>query len=337
MTTTEDKLVQYLVEARAMELALVRTLQANIAMTPSGRYRTALEQHLRETQGHADRIGRRLADLGSSQTVATTAYDVGQKLVGQLLALGKAPLDLLRGASPEEKLLKNAKDSAAAEALEIATYDAIEQLAQLAGDELTARLAAAHRADEEAMLATLRAEIPALTAAVVDSEVAGRPSYDPARTGAAQAAQRARRELRRDAGDAAAGTARAGRRVVADARRAAARAVGGAGRAARDAATAAADAVDDAATAAQDAIGAQQQTTEEREEQRRPFADYDTLTVEQLNRRLDELTPAQLRHIETYERVHKQRRTVLDAVARRRAELDQQEAAAGAGSGAAGR
>lgn len=84
----------------------------------------------------------------------------------------------------------------------------------------------------------------------------------------------------------------------------------------------------------QDAVGAQQQTTEEREEQRRPFADYDTLTVEQVHRRLDELTPAQLRHIETYERAHKRRRTVLDAVARRRAELDQQQAA-GSSSGAA--
>ncbi|MDO8210472.1 DUF892 family protein [Conexibacter sp. CPCC 206217] len=309
MPTTEDKLVQYLIEARAMELALVRTLQAHIAVTPSGDYRSELERHLRETRGHADRISRRLADLDHGPTVVGAVYDAGQRLAGQLLAFGKTPLDLLRGASPEEKLLKNAKDEAATEALEIATYDAIEQLALLAGDELTARLAASHRADEERMLAALRAQIPALTAAVVDSEVAGRPSYDVERTGAAQAARRSARELRRDADDAAQATARAGRRVGADARRAAAGAV-----------AKAAEAVDGA-------IGATQQTTEEREEQRRPFAGYDELTVEQVTRRLDDLTPAQLRHVETYERAHKQRRTVLDAV-----EHEREHAGSGAGA-----
>ena len=35
----QDKIVQYLNEAHATELALVRDLQAQIAMTPSGRYR----------------------------------------------------------------------------------------------------------------------------------------------------------------------------------------------------------------------------------------------------------------------------------------------------------
>jgi ferritin-like metal-binding protein YciE len=62
MTSTEDKIVQQLTEARAMELALVRTLQAHIAMTPSGGYRGELERHLRETRDHAERISRRLAD-----------------------------------------------------------------------------------------------------------------------------------------------------------------------------------------------------------------------------------------------------------------------------------
>ena len=45
----QDKIVQYLSEAHASELALVRELQAQIAMTPSGRYRSGLEKHLQET------------------------------------------------------------------------------------------------------------------------------------------------------------------------------------------------------------------------------------------------------------------------------------------------
>ncbi len=198
-TTTEDKLVQYLIEARAMEQALVRTLQAHIAVTPSGTYRSLLERHLRETRGHAERITRRLADLGRSPSLAETLYDAGQRLAGQAIALGKTPLDLLRGGSGEEKLLKNAKDEAASEALEIATYDAIEQLATIAGDELTARLAADHRADEERMLAALREQLPGLTSAVVGAEVDGNPTFDLSTTGAAQAAERALRETRGDA------------------------------------------------------------------------------------------------------------------------------------------
>lgn len=198
-TTTEDKLVQYLIEARAMEQALVRTLQAHVAVTPSGDYRSLLERHLRETRGHAERITRRLADLGRSPSLAETLYDAGQRLAGQAIALGKTPLDLLRGGSGEEKLLKNAKDEAASEALEIATYDAIERLATIAGDELTARLAADHRADEERMLAALREQLPGLTSAVVGAEVDGNPTFDVSTTGAAQAAERALRETRGDA------------------------------------------------------------------------------------------------------------------------------------------
>lgn len=181
-----------------MEQALVRTLEAHVAMTPSGAYRALLERHLRETRGHAERISRRLADLGRRTSVAETLYDAGQRLAGQLVAAGKTPLDLLRGGSGAEKLLKNAKDEAASEALEIATYDAIERLATIAGDERTARLAADHRADEERMLAALREQLPRLTAAVVGAEVEDAPA--PARrTPAARRPARSRARTRRAA------------------------------------------------------------------------------------------------------------------------------------------
>src|SRR5829696_3922441 len=50
MTSTESKIVQYLHEAHAMELALVRTLQAHRAITPTGPYRTLLDRHLTQTR-----------------------------------------------------------------------------------------------------------------------------------------------------------------------------------------------------------------------------------------------------------------------------------------------
>src|SRR6478752_5506187 len=113
----KQKVLQYLNEAHAHEHALVRVLQSQIAMTPRGSYRSALEKHLEETRDHADRVG-----------LVETA-------IGQALALGKTPFDLLRGTGGEEKVLKNAKDASATEALEIATYTALERLADRAGDE----------------------------------------------------------------------------------------------------------------------------------------------------------------------------------------------------------
>ena len=60
MSTSDQKVMQYLDEAHATELALVRVLQSQVAMTPRGSYRDGLESHLDETRGHADRIQRRL-------------------------------------------------------------------------------------------------------------------------------------------------------------------------------------------------------------------------------------------------------------------------------------
>ena len=163
---TQRVLNQYLDEALAMERALVTTLTAHIAMAPRGEYRRLLERHLIETRGHAAALEARLDSTPGSGLIGDT-IGLAQTIVGQVLTLAKGPLDLLRGHGKAEKLLKNAKDECATEALEIATYDAIEAVARELGDTETAALAAAHRADEERMLAALRALIPQLAGATV--------------------------------------------------------------------------------------------------------------------------------------------------------------------------
>ncbi|HEY6887249.1 MAG TPA: DUF892 family protein, partial [Solirubrobacter sp.] len=163
MTSSKQKVLQYLNEAHATELSLTRVLQSQIAMTPRGSYRSALESHLVETHDHADRVARRLEALGDGQNPLLAAVGFAGGALGQLLALGKTPFDLLRGSGGEEKVLKNAKDAAATEALEIATYTAIERLATAVGDDETAKLAASIRADEEKMLARVLRELPKLT------------------------------------------------------------------------------------------------------------------------------------------------------------------------------
>lgn len=127
-------------------------LQSQIAMTPGGNYRDGLESHLRETREHASRVQRRLDEVGQSSNPIRAGVGLVQSVVGQVLALGKTPLDLVRGTGGEEKVLKNAKDACATEALEIATYTAIERLASSVGDKATQALAASIRADEQKML-----------------------------------------------------------------------------------------------------------------------------------------------------------------------------------------
>ena len=97
MDKTEQKIVQYLSEAHATEKALVTVLQSQIAMTPGGSYRDGLESHLRETREHATRVQRRLDELGQGSSPIQAGVGLVQSVVGQALALGKTPLDLVRG------------------------------------------------------------------------------------------------------------------------------------------------------------------------------------------------------------------------------------------------
>jgi ferritin-like metal-binding protein YciE len=219
MSPAEHKIVQYLNEAHATESALVRELQAQIAMTPRGSYREALESHLRETREHAARVTRRLQDLGAGENPLQAAIGLAETTIGQLLALGRTPLALVRGAGGEEKILKNAKDACATEALEIATYEALEDFARAVGDEQTAKLAVSIRADEQRMLERVMREIPKLTEAVLRAELKDSSSYSLSETGAADAV--------RDAVDAGKRTARRaqgqGRRKARSARKVPAR------------------------------------------------------------------------------------------------------------------
>lgn len=197
----QQKIVQYLNEAHATETALIRVLQSQIAMTPGGDYRTALETHLGETRGHASRIERRLRALGDGGGAVQAGIGLAQSLLGQALALGKTPIDLLRGRGHDEKVLKNAKDACATEALEIATYIALEELARGLGDEETATLAADIRADEERMLEAIRRELPKLADAVVRAAGEPWPGYadqtvDEIRTVLADADERRRESVR---------------------------------------------------------------------------------------------------------------------------------------------
>src|SRR4051812_31539734 len=87
MSRSEQKVVQYLNEAHATEVALVRVLQSQIAMTPRGSYRSGLEKHLAETRDHANRIQRRLGQLDHGGNPVMAAVGVGESIVFPAVAL----------------------------------------------------------------------------------------------------------------------------------------------------------------------------------------------------------------------------------------------------------
>jgi ferritin-like metal-binding protein YciE len=281
MNKDQQKVVQYLSEAHGTEQTLIRELQAQIAMTPRGSYRTILETHLDETRRHADRVARRLQALGQGGNAVTFVVGAVQSVVGQAMAIGRAPIELVRGSGGEEKVLKNAKDACASEALEIATYTAIERLAEQVGDDETAKLAASIRADEERTLERILKEIPKLTTAVVRAEIGGNASYDVTKTGAADAV--------REAGNAAKDTTR---KAVSTAKRTSrqARKVPG---------------VAQAEGQIKGAVASEEDLA---------IKDYDSLTADEIVAKLSDLSQIDLAKVDSYERKNQNRTTITSRI-----------------------
>jgi ferritin-like metal-binding protein YciE len=165
MNERDAKLVQYLNEAYGKERELETALQAHIAMTTKAPYKKRLQQHLRETKAHAKAVERRIKKLGGGGPKGL------ETAIGKAMAAAKGPLHMARGTGEQEKMLKNAKTEYFNEHEEIATYLAIETLAEKVGDKETAALARGIRREEERMAKFLEGQIKSLTGAVVSEEV----------------------------------------------------------------------------------------------------------------------------------------------------------------------
>ena len=164
--TRDTKLIQYLNEAYGKEKELETALQAHIGLTTRDTYKKRLQEHLKETKGHAKALEKRIKQLGGSAAMSTATG-----VLTSAVALAKGPLHALRGTGEAEKMLKNAKTEYWNEHDEIATYTAIEALADSVGDRDTARLAREIRRDEEKMARYLERLLPSLAKAVAKDEI----------------------------------------------------------------------------------------------------------------------------------------------------------------------
>ncbi|HEX8744075.1 MAG TPA: DUF892 family protein [Thermoleophilaceae bacterium] len=189
MQAKDLKLVQYLNEAYGKEKQLETALQAHIAMTTRPPYKKRLQQHLKETKGHAREIERRIKKLGGQpETVDIPGPDaVGgaaaavQNVANRAAALAQGPMHALRGTGEQERLLKNARTEFQDEAEEIATYTMIETLAEAVNDKETAQIARKIRREEERMRDFLAKLIPQLTKAVAQEEIPAAERRKPTR------------------------------------------------------------------------------------------------------------------------------------------------------------
>ena len=168
-TVSQAKLTQYLSEAYAKEKELETALEAHIAMTTRKPYEKRLRAHLKETKSHSRELERRIKKLGGDGPQLIDR--IAGQAAGKAKSLAKGPLHTLRGTGDAEKMLKNAKTEYWNEHEEIATYTAIETLAESVNDDETAKLARAIRRDEERMAKFLAGQIPVLTRAVVSEEI----------------------------------------------------------------------------------------------------------------------------------------------------------------------
>ncbi len=140
MAALEEKLVEYIDDAYAMEQNVLRMLDSMIGTTKDPQMKRALERHRKQTEKQAERLEECLSEHGKSPSKVKAAG-------GMMGALVKSVGDAAREDSPG----RNARDGFATEHMEIASYELLRRIAEKAGDEETARVAGEIIEEEKAM------------------------------------------------------------------------------------------------------------------------------------------------------------------------------------------
>lgn len=141
MTSNEirNRLIQQLRRASSMELAAVTALDPLVDGPSDGSLAGLVGTHRRNARRHRERVLARLKALGEGAPGGASA---GAGILAAARGIARS-----RRSTPEEERLRQA---VLMKQLEVATYDAVERLAERAGDDATAEMARdARAADEE--------------------------------------------------------------------------------------------------------------------------------------------------------------------------------------------
>jgi ferritin-like metal-binding protein YciE len=203
MTKRDSTVVHYLNEAYANERRLELALASHADATTRPEYAKRLRDHLRETQGHAAKIERRIRGLGGTpETVSIPGpeglvgkLESAQGIVQRATAAVQHSLHAVRRTGEQRLMLDNARTEFREEAQEIAIYRALDSIARAVGDNETARLAREILREEERMASYLGDLIPELAMDVVHdavpvSEIAGPAAHRTSADGAGRGTSR---------------------------------------------------------------------------------------------------------------------------------------------------
>lgn len=134
-----DTLDTYLADVHALEGQSKKLLEKSRELDVPEALRSALDRHLSETEGHLEKIERRLDDRGAAPSGIKDA----------MLRLGALNWGVFFAAQPDTPA-KLAGFAYAVENLEVAAYELLARVARRAGDEETVNLAESILGEEKA-------------------------------------------------------------------------------------------------------------------------------------------------------------------------------------------
>jgi ferritin-like metal-binding protein YciE len=153
MASAEERFMEWLRDAHAAE-EQAKTMLSGMARRIENypQLKARIEQHIRETERHAELVRGCIERRGSS---TSTIKDTGAKMI----AMGQAMSGLFVG----DEVMKGSIASAAFEAMEIASYRILIATAEKVGDQETKRVCEEILRDEEAMAEWLKQNAASLT------------------------------------------------------------------------------------------------------------------------------------------------------------------------------
>jgi UDP-glucose 4-epimerase len=163
----DEQLVKYLADAHSIEQQALVQMRAAPKIAGEGSLAAAFERHLGETEGQERRVRERLEALGGKPS---TLKDVAGAVGGWAMAAFAA--------SQPDTPGKLAMHAYSYEHMELAAYELLRRLAERAGDEETARMAAEIGAEEKAMAERLERTFDD----AVDASLAASGDEDPGAT-----------------------------------------------------------------------------------------------------------------------------------------------------------
>src|SRR6187551_1268198 len=139
-STLSEQLIKYLTDVHAMEVQALAQMRAAPKLAGDEELARAYDAHRIETEEHESLIRQRLE-----------AHDAGPSRIEDLLGAVSGKGFVLFARSQPDTPGKLATHAFSYEHLELATYDLLARVAERAGDERTAEVARAIRAEEDAM------------------------------------------------------------------------------------------------------------------------------------------------------------------------------------------